>query len=81
VLLFGSWARGDAVADSDVDLLVVLDRVEQPWSERRRMAEILWRHSFEGDIVVTALAVGEAEFENPAEPVLIRAREEGLEVA
>lgn len=81
VLLFGSWARGDAVADSDVDLLVVLDRVEQPWSERQRMAEILWRYSFDGDIVVTVLPVGEAEFEDPAEPVLIRARDEGVEVA
>jgi predicted nucleotidyltransferase len=81
VLLFGSWARGDAVSDSDLDLLVVLDRVEQPWSERQQMAEILWRHSYEGDIVVTVLPVGEAEFENSAEPVLIRARKEGLAVA
>lgn len=80
VLLFGSWARGDAVAGSDVDLLVVLDRVEQPRSERRRMDEILWRHSFDWDVVVTVLPIGEADYENPDEPVLIRAREEGLEI-
>ena len=80
VLLFGSRARGDAAADSDVDLLVVLNQVEQPWAERRRMSEILWRHSFAGGIVVTALPVGEAEYENPDEPVLIRAREEAVEL-
>ena len=80
VLLFGSWARGDAAADSDVDLLVVLDHVEQPWAERRRMSEILWRHSFDGDVVVTALPVGETDYEDPDEPVLIRAREEALEL-
>ena len=80
VLLFGSWARGDAAVDSDVDLLVVLDRIEQPWAERRRMSEILWRHSFDGDVVVTVLAVGEADYEDPDEPVLIRAREEALEL-
>lgn len=80
VLLFGSWARGDAAPDSDVDLLVVLDTVEHPWHERRRMDEILWRHSFEGDAVVTALPLGEADFDHPAEPVVIRAREEGLEI-
>jgi len=28
VLLFGSRARGDAAADSDYDLLVVVDRVD-----------------------------------------------------
>lgn len=80
VLLFGSWARGDAAADSDVDLLVVLDRVEQPWAERRRMSEILWRHSFDGDVVVTVLPVGEVDYDHPDEPVLIRAREEALEL-
>lgn len=80
VLLFGSWARGDAAADSDVDPLVVLDRVEQPWAERRRMSDILWRHSFDGDVVVTVLPVGEADYDDPDEPVLIRARQEALEL-
>lgn len=28
IILFGSWARGEARADSDVDLLVVLPKVE-----------------------------------------------------
>jgi predicted nucleotidyltransferase len=38
IILFGSWARGEARADSDVDLLVVLPKVEH----KRHMAiEIL----------------------------------------
>jgi predicted nucleotidyltransferase len=81
VFLFGSWARGEAKPESDLDLLVVLDRVDSPWEECERMNEILWRHSFENDLVVTALPLGEAEFDEAAEPVVIRAREEGLEVA
>jgi predicted nucleotidyltransferase len=36
VVLIGSWARGHAREDSDVDLLVVLDRNGSP-SERRRI--------------------------------------------
>lgn len=38
IILFGSWARGDAQPDSDVDLLVVLPRVED---QRRATVEIL----------------------------------------
>ncbi len=38
IILFGSWARGDARLDSDVDLLVVLPRVE---NKRRVTVEIL----------------------------------------
>jgi len=34
VVLFGSYARGNASADSDVDLLIVLERVE----DKRRAA-------------------------------------------
>lgn len=38
IILFGSWARGEAHADSDVDLLVVLPKVEH---KRRTEIEIL----------------------------------------
>jgi predicted nucleotidyltransferase len=77
VLLFGSWARGDAHEESDIDLLVVLDRVHSRWEERRRMDEILWRHSFENDTVVTTILIGENEFRHPEVPAVIRAKLEG----
>lgn len=81
VLLFGSWARGDAHPESDIDLLVVLDRVESPWQELRRMDEILWRHSYREDAVVSAVPVGEGEVREGTSPLLIRARVEGRAVA
>jgi Uncharacterised protein family (UPF0158)/Nucleotidyltransferase domain len=81
VLLFGSWARGDAHPESDLDLLVVLDRVESPWEELRRMDEVLWRHSYGADVVISAVPVGEDELREAARPLLIRARAEGRAVA
>lgn len=81
VLLFGSWARGDAHPDSDIDLLVVLDRVVSAWEELRRMDEILWQHSYRNDAVISAVPVGEDELDDPAQPLLIRARAEGRAVA
>ena len=38
IILFGSWARGQARPDSDLDLLVVLPRVED---KRRAAVEIM----------------------------------------
>lgn len=38
IILFGSWARGDARLDSDVDLLVVLPHVDD---KRRATIEIM----------------------------------------
>jgi hypothetical protein len=80
VLLFGSWARGDAHPESDIDLLVVLDDISSTWGEQQRMDGILWRHSYENDTVVSALPVAEAELRRGRRPVLIRAQAEGLEV-
>jgi hypothetical protein len=81
VLLFGSWGRGDAHPESDVDLLVALDRVESPWEELRRMDEILWRHSYRNDAVISAVPVGEQELRDGEHPLLIRAQAEGRAVA
>jgi hypothetical protein len=78
IVLFGSWARGDAHPDSDIDLLVLLDPGGSVWEELRRMDSVLWRHSFDNDTVVTALPVDQRDFEEPTRPVLVRAQAEGL---
>jgi hypothetical protein len=80
VLLFGSWARGDAHPESDIDLLVILDRLDSVWDELRRMDPVLWRHSFDNDTVVTALPVAKRDVEERARPALVRAQAEGLPV-
>jgi hypothetical protein len=81
ILLFGSWARGDAHPESDIDLLVVLDRVDSPWDELRRMDDILWRHSYHNDAVIAAVPVAERDLDDAVQPLLIRARAEGRAVA
>jgi len=81
ILLFGSWARGDAHPESDIDLLVVLDQATDRAVEHGRMNPILDRHSVENETVVTALIVSEADFEHLQWPALIRARAEGVMVA
>ncbi|MBI2169610.1 MAG: nucleotidyltransferase domain-containing protein [Actinobacteria bacterium] len=81
VILFGSWARGDAHPESDIDLLVVLDTVTSPFEETRRMDEVLWNHSVANRTVLSALAVAEEETEHPARPVVINVLREGRRVA
>lgn len=81
VLLFGSWARGDAHPESDIDLLVVLDRVESPWDELERMDDVLDRHSVANDTVISGIPVGESELAHPRSPAIVRAQLEGRVVA
>ena len=62
IRLFGSYARGDATTDSDVDCLVLLDHVDQ--DDDRAItslaADLTWQIA---GIVVSPLTMSVAEFE------------------
>lgn len=73
VLMFGSYARGDATEESDLDLLIVLDRLDDPWHELRRVDPILWDLTERSGITVSGFPVSARELESPITPVLIRA--------
>lgn len=47
VFVYGSMARGDAGEDSDVDVLIVLDRVENYSAEIQRTSELIGGLSLE----------------------------------
>lgn len=81
VILFGSHARGDAGPDSDVDLLVVLEGPVDRFAERRRMDDVLWRHSLSHGVVITAIPMTRTDVEEAAHPLLRRVRTEGRSVA
>jgi predicted nucleotidyltransferase len=52
VILFGSWARGENTADSDVDLLILLDELDNPRRESVRIRRALRGLGQAFDIVV-----------------------------
>lgn len=66
IILFGSRARGDADAESDMDVLVVVD---QPINREVRHAasECTWQAGFDAGIVVTAILFTRDEWENGPE--------------
>lgn len=80
VRVFGSHARGEAAAESDLDLLVVLDQVESPFEELRRMDELLWVLTERSGITVSGFPVSAASFESPRTPTLIRAKAEAVTI-
>ncbi len=80
VVLFGSYARGEATPESDVDVLVVLrdkrSSYEEAWALSDVSVDLLDTYG-----LVTSFLTIDAETEIQNWPVLINAREEGLLVS
>jgi predicted nucleotidyltransferase len=62
VYLYGSGARDELTADSDIDIAVVLDQVSDPFAEHERTSELAADLSLEYNTVVTFLFIAEKDF-------------------
>lgn len=56
LIVFGSQARGDAKADSDVDLLVIEPEVRNRFAEMARLSTLLGQRLIPADVVVLSAA-------------------------
>lgn len=74
VLLIGPWASGEGSVESALDLLLVLEDVDSPWAELRRIDELLGAHTERSGITITAQPVTAGAMARPVEPWLIRAK-------
>jgi len=78
VVLYGSYAREEAVEGSDVDVMVVLDRVEDPLAERESLSGLIFELSLKYHVVLSVLLVGEEEFLKGRSPLFLNVRREGV---
>lgn len=80
LVLYGSQARGDASAGSDVDMLVLLRGAVDPCEEIERCGKMTADLSLKYDIVVSCVFMAEEEFERRQGPFLRNVRREGVVV-
>ena len=77
VILFGSYARGDAREGSDVDVLVVTRRKPTP-EEDWELGELMTDLVLEYGVVVSLIVYPRRE--EPKDPFFLTAMEEGIKV-
>jgi len=78
MLLYGSRARGDARANSDIDVLVILRDEFDYGNMIASTSEIVARLSLENDVVISRSFVSKNRFEQGKSPFLLNVQREGV---
>ncbi len=78
VYLFGSRARGDGDLDSDLDVLVVLDRVDHYLIELDRTGELVSQISLAAGVALSRVFIPESEWLTGRSSFLENVREEAV---
>ena len=78
VYLYGSRARGDQRPDSDVDILIVLDRLDAYGAELRRSSELASELSLEYGVMTSRMLASERDWLTGAKPFLVAARRDAV---
>jgi predicted nucleotidyltransferase len=77
VILFGSYARGDYTKGSDIDLLLLLDRIVDMSSERDLYFSAICDLSLKYDTVVSVIPMEYEIYCSQKSPLILNAHKEG----
>lgn len=78
LILYGSYARGNARLDSDVDVLVVLSGEVDPISEIAQTETDVANVSLRYDVALACYFVSEQEYARGQSPLLLSIRKEEI---
>ena len=80
LILFGSYARGDFHDDSDIDLLLLLDQMDDLASERAKYFPVISQLSLKYDTVISIIPYTIHEFRSKKTPFILNVSQEGISV-
>jgi len=78
VLLYGSYARGSATPDSDIDLLVLISEVLSPSEVRQSLSELLYDILLKEGELISVVVMPRSFYQTQRSPFLRRVREEAI---
>ena len=78
IVLYGSWARGEATDKSDIDVIVILKGKVIPGKEIDRMIDIITEINLEYSVLISVYPVSEYDYFTVNSPLLINVRREGI---
>jgi predicted nucleotidyltransferase len=78
IILFGSQARGEATAASDIDVLIVLEDPVNASEELNRTSQFIAQLCLEHNLLISRLFIPRSRFETENSPLLRNIRQDGI---
>jgi predicted nucleotidyltransferase len=78
IILYGSYVRGEATRDSDIDILVLVDGSLNPFEVRESISDLLYDILLDEGELISVIAIPEDLFENYNSPFMLNVKKEGL---
>ena len=78
VYLYGSYAKGTASVDSDIDLAIISPQFD---SDSDKYAPVIWLSDYRAEHKIEPITIGEERFKkDDVSPLLEIVRKEGIEI-
>ena len=78
IILYGSYARGEAVEGSDIDLIVLLDNMENPVEELEKCSKQIHKLDLAYDTLISLLPFDLNQYNTRKLPLIMNAKKEGI---
>jgi len=78
VILYGSYVRGEATRDSDIDILILVDQSLNPFEVRESLSDLLFDILLDEGELISVIVVPEHLFESYNSPFMLNVKKEGV---
>jgi len=78
IILYGSWARGEATEGSDIDMVVVLEGYIRPVKEIDSMISVITEINLKHRVLISVYPVSKIDYRTLKSPLLMNVRREGV---
>jgi predicted nucleotidyltransferase len=78
IILYGSWARGMATDESDIDVMVILRGEVLSFKEIDAISESVYEINLKYNVLISLFPMSESDFKSRNTPLLMNVRKEGV---